>query len=240
MNKNFLWNVEEKVVSIQLSSIRLQGEIILPENSQGIVLFVDSSGSSRHSTRNRYLAHILRQNAGLATMLINLLTSEEEAIDLRSGYCRSNVRFIANRLIGITDWLKNNSITTHLKIGYFGDRTGGGAALIAAAERPTLVGAVVSRSGEICLTSEVLSDVNAPTLLIVGGNDLPVIAMNEDALLQIQTPHKQLEIIPGANNQFRESGALDEVGRLASYWFKHYLTSAQERELHLHAMSLAV
>lgn len=240
MNKNFLWNVEEKVVSIQLGSIRLQGEITLPENSQGIVLFADSSGSSRHSTRNRYLAHILRQNAGLATMLINLLTSEEEAIDLRSGHCRSNVIFLAKRLIGITDWLNNNSITSHLKIGYFGDRTGGGAALIAAAERSTLVGAVVSRSGEICLTNEVLSYINSPTLLIVGGNDLPVIAMNEDAFAQIQAPHKQLEIIPGANNQFRESGALDEVGRLASCWFKHYLTSPQKRELHLHAMSLPV
>ena len=239
MTRNFSCNVEEKIVSVKLGSISLHGEIVLPEDSQGIILFAHGSGSSCYSTRNRYLAHVLRQTVGLATILVDLLTKDEEIIDLRSGHFRNSVTFLATRLTSITDWLVNNSMTSHLKIGYFGDCVGGGAALLAAAQRPTVVEAVVSRSGQTSLTSKVLSYVQAPTLLIVGGNDLSGITMNQDALTQIQTPKKQIEIIPGATHQFQEPGALDEVARLASSWFKHYLTSSpQQRELHLHAMSL--
>ena len=238
MIRNFSCNVEEKTVPVKLGSINLQAEIVLPEDSQGIVMFVHCSGSSRHSTRNRYLAHVLRQTGRLATISVDLLTKDEEIIDLRSGHFSNSITFLATRLVCITDWLLNNSATSNLKIGYFGDCVGGGAALLAAAQRPAFVEAVVSRSGQICLTSKVLSYVQAPTLLIVGGNDFPVIPINEDALTQIQTPKKQLEIISGATHQFQEPGALDEVGRLASGWFKHYLTSPQQGDLHLHAMSL--
>ena len=238
MTRNFSCNVEEKIVSVKLGSISLQAEIVLPEDSLGIVMFVHGSGSSRYSTRNRYLAHVLRQAGRLATISVDLLSKDEEMIDLRSGHFSSSITFLATRLVCITDWLLNNSATSHLKIGYFGDCVGGGAALLAAAQRPTAVEAVVSRSGQTCLTSKVLSYVQAPTLLIVGGNDFPVIPMNEDALKQIQTSKKQLEIISGATHQFEEPGALDEVGRLASAWFKHYLISPQQGDLRLHAMSL--
>lgn len=238
MTHNFLNDVEEKIVSVKLGSISLQAEIVIPEDSQGIIVFAHASGSSRYSTRNRYLAHVLRQTGGLATILVDLLTKEEEVIDLRSGHFRNSITFLATRLVCITDWLLNNSITSVLKVGYFGDCVAGGAALLAAAQRPTVVEALVSRSGETCLTSKVLSYVQAPTLLIVGGNDLSVITMNKDALKQIQTSKKQLEIISGATYQFQEPGALDEVARLASGWFKHYLTFPQQPELHLHAMSL--
>lgn len=238
MNKKFSWDTEEKIIPIKLGSISLQAELTLPENAEGIVIFVHGSASSRYSTRNHYLAHVLRQTGKLGTVLIDLLTSQEEVIDLRSKYCGSNVRFLAQRLIQTTEWLRELPTTRHLKIGYFGDRTGGGAALVAAAERPDIVHTIVSRSGETCLTSSVLSHVQAPTLLIVGEHDLPLIAMNEDALQYISAKYKQLEIISNATNKFTETGAFDEVSRLASCWFNHYLISPQEAELHLCAMHL--
>ncbi|NWF62350.1 MAG: dienelactone hydrolase family protein [Fischerella sp.] len=236
MNSVSMCNPQEQIVAVELGLVRLQAELIVPETAKGIVLFAHG-GSSRYSTRNRYLAHILRQ-AGLATILIDLLTKEEEAIDLRTKHYRCDIKHLAARLIGVTDWLAENPITSNLKVGYFGHGTGSGAALLAAAEHPMGVGAIVSRSGQIDLVCEALSYVQSPTLLLVGSNDLPVIAMNEDALALISAQKKQLEIISGATHNFDEPGALQEVGRLASQWFKHYLTTKKQRDLHIHAMSL--
>lgn len=238
MNTTLLLNVEEQIVIVELGNIRLKGELVVPVGAEGIVLFAHGSASSRYSTRNHYLAHVLRQEAKLATLLIDLLTKEEEAIDQRTRHFRSDISFLSNRLVGVTDWLLENPFTRHLKLGYFGADTGGGAALLAAATRPTAVRAIVSRSGQTDLVSEAISCVQAPTLLIVGGNDLPIIAMNEDALANIPALNKQLEIIPGATHQFGETGALEEVARLASQWFKHYLQSPQPGERDLHSMSL--
>lgn len=236
MINNVLNKVEEKIVSISIGSVNLQAELVIPLDARGIVLFAHGNGVGRYSTRNRYLAHVMRQTAGVGTILIDLLTPKEEEIDLRSKHCSSNVQFLAKRLIGVTDWLLNNDSTSNLKIGYFGDRTGGGAALLAAAQRPMSVGAIVSRSGETCLTSNALAYVQAPTLLIVGENDLPLIAMNQDAFNHIKASKKQIEMIPGASQQFNEPGALDEVARLASCWFNYYLASTQQQELSVHAV----
>lgn len=224
MNQTFLNQVEEKIVSIELDSIRLQADIVLPKNCQGIVIFVHSSGIGRYSTRNRYLAHLLRQTAGLATVQIDLLTPQEEAIDLRSRHCTSNVGFLATRLIAATNWLLDYPLTSRLKIGYFGEQTGAGAALLAAAENPKAVGAVVSCSGQTCLEPSVLSCVQTPTLLIVAENDLPTIATNEDMLKRINASDKEVKIIPNASRHFRETGALEEIARLASHCFKQHLS----------------
>jgi len=226
MNTASLWNVEEQIVIVELGHDKLKGELVVPAGAEGIVLFAHGSTSSRHSTRNHYLAHLLRQEARLATLLIDLLTTEEEAIDQRTKHFRGDINFLSTRLVAITDWLLQNPLTRHLKIGYFGADTGGGAALLAAATRQMEVKAVVSRSGQTELASEAIPYVQAPTLLIVGGNDLPTITMNEDALANIPALNKQLEIIPEATHQFEEPQALEEVARLASQWFKHYLRSS--------------
>ena len=225
MNSTAVNYVEEKIVSIELNSIRLQAEIVLPKGCQGMVVFVHSSGVGSYSTRNRYLAHLLRQTAGVATVQIDLLTPQEEAIDLRSKHCSSNVQFLVKRLTAATNWLLNYPLTSHLRIGYFGEQAGADAALLAAAENPTAVGAVVSCSGKTCLTHEALSSLQTPSLLIVGENDLPAIAKNEDAIEEIQAPYKELKIIPNASRQFKETGAFEEIARLASHWFKQHLSS---------------
>ncbi|MEB3218500.1 MAG: hypothetical protein VKN72_20005 [Nostocales cyanobacterium 94392] len=237
MISHVLSNIQEQIASIAIGAVKLQAELVVPLEARSIIIFAHGNGVGRYSTRNRYLAHVLRQTAGVGTVLVDLLTREEESIDLRSKHCSSNVLFLAKRLVGVTDWLLKNPSTSNFKIGYFGDGTGGGAALIAAAERPMSVGAIVSRSGETCLTSNVLNYVQAPTLLIVGENDLPLIAMNQDAFTHIQASKKQLEIIPGAAQQFNEPGALDEVARLANSWFSYYLSLPQQQELDVHAVS---
>ena len=229
MNTAFLNNTEEKIVSIDLDSTRLQAEIILPKNSQGMVIFVHSSGIGRYSTRNRYLAHLLRQTAGLATVQIDLLTPQEEAIDLRSRHCSSNVKFLATRLTGATNWLLDCPLTSHLKIGYFGEQTGAGAALLAATSNPTNVGALVSCSGQ-SFAPLVLNSMQTPTLLIAGENDLPTVATNEDTLEQMKASFKELKIISNASRQFKEMGAVEEIARLASHWFKEHL-SINNRQL---------
>lgn len=203
-------------------SARLEGGLCVPRQAQAVVLFAHGSGSSRHSPRNRFVAHVLRQ-AGLATLLIDLLTAEEEAVDVHTAHLRFNIDLLAERLVGATDWLRENPSTKQLSIGYFGASTGAGAALVAAAERPERVGAVVSRGGRPDLAGAALSQVQAPTLLIVGGDDVPVIRLNQEALDQLGAHEKQLVIIPGATHLFEEPGTLEEVARLAAEWFTRHL-----------------
>ena len=210
------------------AQVTLEGNLSLPDGAQGIVVFAHGSGSSRHSPRNRYVAQALQQ-AGLATLLIDLLTPEEEALDLRTGRLRFDIELLAERVVGATDWLAQNPATAKLRIGYFGASTGGGAALVAAAERPDTIGAVVSRGGRPDLAGPALRRVRAPTLLIVGGNDGPVIRLNEIALAELPS-EKTLEIVPGASHLFEEPGALEEVARLASGWFKRHLASGDAVE----------
>jgi dienelactone hydrolase len=172
------------------------------------------------------VAQVLSQ-AGLATLLIDLLTPEEEMIDLRTRHLRFDIGLLASRLVGATDWLTQNPATQTLRIGYFGASTGAGAALVAAADRPEAVGAIVSRGGRPDLAGSALSRVRAPTLLIVGGYDIPVIGMNQAAQAQLRGIN-HLEIVPGATHLFEEPGTLEEVARLASQWFKRYLLSADQ------------
>jgi dienelactone hydrolase len=212
---------EERLVRIEAGSVLLEGNLSLPEGARGIVLFAHGSGSSRLSPRNRHVAKLLNQ-ARLATLLVDLLSPEEEAVDLRTAQLRFNIGLLAERLVGITDWLVKDPDAQPLRIGYFGASTGAAAALVAAAERPKMVRAVVSRGGRPDLAGPALAHVEAPTLLIVGGNDLLVIELNRAALVQLRS-EKRLVIVPGATHLFEEPGALDEVARLAREWFERYL-----------------
>jgi putative phosphoribosyl transferase len=208
-------------VRIPSAGATLDGDLILPTGARGIVLFAHGSGSSRHSSRNRYVAQELRRS-GVGTLLMDLLTSEEEAADARTGHLRFDIALLAERLAAATDWLRADPRTSRLAIGYFGASTGGGAALAAAADRPADVGAVVSRGGRPDLAGAALPRVQAPTLLIVGGHDEPVIGMNREALARLRC-EKRLEIVPGATHLFEEPGALEEVARLAAGWFARHL-----------------
>jgi putative phosphoribosyl transferase len=218
--------VEEREVRVPAGSETLEGNLGVPEGARGVVLFAHGSGSGRHSPRNRYVAQELRQ-AGLATLLIDLLTPEEEEIDLRTRHLRFDIGLLAERLISATDWLKRESDTRNLHVGYFGASTGAGAALVAAAERPEEAGAIVSRGGRPDLAGDALARVGFPTLLIVGGNDVPVIEMNGEAMEQLRV-EKELKIVSGATHLFEEPGALEKVARLASDWFVRYLGSGWE------------
>jgi dienelactone hydrolase len=211
----------ERPVQVTSGGVTLDGNLSVPADARGVVLFAHGSGSSRHSPRNRYVAQVL-QNAGLATLLIDLLTADEEAVDERTRHLRFDINLLAERLIGATDWLAQNPDTADLGLGYFGASTGAGAALVAAAERPQLVRAVVSRGGRPDLAGKALPNVQAATLLIVGGYDVPVIAMNQAALQSLQV-EKSLEIVPGATHLFEEPGTLEHVARLASDWFTRHL-----------------
>jgi dienelactone hydrolase len=211
----------DELVRVPAGAVALEGDLCVPTAAHGVVLFAHGSGSSRHSPRNRYVARALNE-AGLATLLVDLLTAEEEAIDLRTAHLRFDIGLLARRLVDATDWLAQQPATRGFAIGYFGASTGGGAALVAAAERPGAVGAVVSRGGRPDLAGPALSRVRAPTLLIVGGNDVPVIEMNRAALEQLGA-EKRLEIVPGATHLFEEPGALERVAQLASDWLRRYL-----------------
>src|SRR5437773_1328847 len=204
-------------LQIQAGSKILFGNLTIPNNAAGLVLFAHGSGSSRHSPRNQFVAGSLN-NAGLATLLFDLLTPEEETIDLRTREHRFNIGLLAERLVHATKWAKQQEQTRDLRIGYFGSSTGGGAALVAAAEVPEDVGAVVSRGGRPDLADEALAKVQAATLLIVGGNDDVVIELNEQARDRMRCEVK-LEIVPGATHLFEEPGALEQVAKLASDWF---------------------
>jgi dienelactone hydrolase len=209
----------ERQVSINAGTVRLEGDLVIPASAQGIVLFAHGSGSSRQSPRNRYVAQTLQQ-AGLATLLIDLLTAEEEAIDRYTRHLRFDIGLLATRLVGATDWLRQQPATISLNLGYFGASTGSAAALIAATERP--VAAIVSRGGRPDLAGSALTRIQSPTLLIVGGRDEIVIDLNRRALAQIPA-EKQLTIVPGATHLFEEPGALESVADLASQWFQRYL-----------------
>jgi dienelactone hydrolase len=211
-------------VQIQAGQAVLSGNLHIPKGAAALVLFAHGSGSSRHSPRNQFVARMLN-NAGLATLLFDLLTPEEESIDARTAELRFNIGLLAERLVHATKWAKQQESTRDLRIGYFGSSTGGGAALVAAAEIPEDVGAVVSRGGRPDLADEVLPKVQAPTLLIVGGNDDVVIELNEQARDRIRCEVK-LEIVPGATHLFEEPGALEKVAKLASDWFLLHAGSA--------------
>ena len=206
---------------IQAGRAVLPGNLHLPEDAGALVLFAHGSGSSRHSPRNQFVARILN-DAGLATLLFDLLTPEEEAADVRTREHRFNISLLAERLVHATKWAKQQPQTRDLRIGYFGSSTGGAAALVAAVDVPQDVGAVVSRGGRPDLAGEALPKVQAPTLLIVGGNDDIVIELNEQARDRMHCEVK-LEIIPGATHLFEEPGTLEKVAKLASDWFSLHL-----------------
>ena len=213
--------MDDNPVSIEAGGITLEGNLSVPEGAAGVVLFAHGSGSSRHSRRNRYVARVLNE-AGLATLLMDLLTAEEERIDTLTAHLRFDIGFLARRLVSATGWLMAQPATRDLPIGYFGASTGGGAALVAAAQKPDDVGAVVSRGGRPDLAGAALARVQAPTLLLVGGNDYPVIPLNQSAFAQLRCL-KELVIVPGATHLFEEPGAMEEVARLARDWFLTYL-----------------
>jgi putative phosphoribosyl transferase len=217
-------------VKIQAGQAVLSGNLNIPDGATALVLFAHGSGSSRHSPRNQFVARTLN-NSGLATLLFDLLTPDEELIDVRTAELRFNIGLLAERLVHATRWARQEQQTCDLRIGYFGSSTGGGAALVAAAKLPQDVGAVVSRGGRPDLAGEALPKVQAPTLLIVGGNDDIVIELNEQARDQMRCEVK-LEIVPGATHLFEEPGALEQVAKLASDWFVSHLggKAASSRE----------
>lgn len=217
----------ELPVRVAAGPVVLDGDLVVPPGARGIVLFAHGSGSGRHSPRNRAVARLL-QDSGLATLLIDLLTPDEESIDRYTAHLRFDIRLLADRLLGATEWLEQQADARDLPLGYFGASTGAAAALIAAAERPEAAAAIVSRGGRPDLAGPALPLVRAPTLLIVGGNDVPVIDMNRRAAAQLQAPHV-IEIIPGATHLFEEPGALEEVARLARDWFLRHLASRRSQ-----------
>jgi len=199
---------------------QIEADLRLPEGSTGLVVFAHGSGSSRFSRRNRAVAEFLEGN-GFGTLLLDLLTREEEAIDVNTSEYRFDIDRLARRVVLATDWIQDRDLQS-LPVGYFGASTGAAAALIAAAERPDIVQAVVSRGGRPDLADGWLPKVKAPTLLIVGGRDEPVIGMNRDAMQQMAAP-VDLRIVPGATHLFEEPGTLEQVMRLATAWFRRHL-----------------
>lgn len=209
-----------QAVRIPAGSVHLDGDLTVPDGARGVVIFAHGSGSSRHSPRNRQVAEAL-QGDGLATLLMDLLTSDEEQVDARTRALRFDIGMLADRLVAATDWIGGFEATGELSVGYFGASTGAACALVAAVERPH-VAAVVSRGGRPDLAGDALARVRAPTLLIVGGADEPVIGMNRDAMTRLIC-ETRLEIVPGATHLFSEPGALEQVADLAARWFTRHL-----------------
>ena len=214
--------VDTQSVAVEAGSVALPGDLAVPDGARGLVVFAHGSGSSRLSPRNREVAEALNR-AGLGTLLFDLLTEQENEIDERTRELRFDIGLLGNRLVRALDWLGRRPETQTLPIGLFGASTGAAAALIAAAERPAMVRAVVSRGGRPDLAKEFLEQVSAPTLLIVGGLDTPVIELNQGASRRLGARHR-LEIVPGATHLFEEPGKLDEVADLARDWFVRNLT----------------
>jgi putative phosphoribosyl transferase len=212
-------------MSISVGNITLKGTLSLPKDAKGIVIFAHGSGSSRHSPRNRHVAEVLNAK-GLATLLFDLLTREEELIDRRTSELRFDISLLAERLIDVTQWVSQNSGTMGLAIGYFGASTGAAAAFLAAARIPNQIAAVVSRGGRPDLAAEALGSVRASTLLIVGGLDELVITLNRQALGMLKCPNKQLIIVPGATHLFEEPGTLEQVAKVAAKWLDYFLGDA--------------
>jgi pimeloyl-ACP methyl ester carboxylesterase len=217
-------NAIHETIEIPVRGVALEAAVDIPESAQGLVLFVHGSGSSRHSPRNRYVAGEL-QGAGLATVLVDLLTEAEEQFDARNAQLRFDIGLLAVRVIALVDWLTGHEPTAGLSVGLFGASTGAAAALIAAAERPAAVMAVVSRGGRPDLADGYLEWVRQPTLLIVGERDEVVIELNQRALERLGG-EARLEIVPGATHLFEEPGALEHVARLARDWFVRHLLPA--------------
>lgn len=219
--------VREKVVQILIDSTMLEGSLALPEGTHSLVLFAHGSGSSRFSPRNNYVAQVL-QREGIGTLLMDLLTEEEDTVY----ETRFDIDLLTERLLQATRWLRGQADTKQLVIGYFGASTGAAAALKAAAisatSAGTSIGAVVSRGGRPDLAEDALAHVQSPTLLIVGGNDTVVLQLNGEAYKRLAGT-KQLVIVPGATHLFEEPGALEEVARLATEWFKRYLTRPERK-----------
>jgi len=213
-------------VRIRSGGVTLAGDLLLPIGAQGAVLFAHGPGSSRHSPRNRFIAQTIR-NAGLGTLLFDLLTREEEAVDVHTQHLRFNIGLLAERLVNATYWLKGE--LQHLRIGFFGASTGAAAALVAAAELGTIVGAIVSRSGRPDLAETALRLVKAPTLLIVGELDSAVIEMNRRAYAQLNG-EKEIAIVPRATHFFEEHRALEQVADLAADWFEVHLNQQKHME----------
>jgi len=213
--------IEHAPVSVSATGVVLQGDLSMPWKPKGVVLFAHGSGSSRHSPRNRYVAEALNEHS-LGTLLVDLLTAEEEQHDEVTGRLRFDIDLLARRLVAMTDWLAGAPQTRGGLIGLFGASTGAAAALMTAAQRPNLVKAVVSRGGRPDLAGSTVSLVRAPTLLIVGGKDTAVIQMNRDAMA-LMTCKTELKIVPGATHLFEERGALAQVASLAADWFTAHL-----------------
>ena len=212
-----------RTVRIPTGCAALDGELCIPANPQGLVIFAHGSGSSRLSPRNQFVASSLRE-AGLGTLLFDLLTTEEETNDLERGHLTFNIGLLTQRLVCAAHWLAEEDEARHLRLGFFGSSTGGGAALVAAADLGRMIGAVVSRGGRPDLAGNALRRVKCPTLLIVGEHDEPVLELNQEACDMLAGP-KSLAIVPGATHLFEEPGALEEVSRLAADWFLEHLRS---------------
>lgn len=208
-------------VRIPADGVTLPGDLSIPEMAMGIVLFAHGSGSSRQSPRNQFVARSLRES-GVATLLFDLLTPEEESEDAVSGHLRFNIDLLAQRLETATRWVANHPQGRQLGLGYFGASTGGAAALVAAASLGSVIEAVVSRGGRPDLAGEALPRVESPTLLIVGERDEQVLALNQQACARLRH-EKELAVVPRATHLFEEPGALEEVARLASQWFRRHL-----------------
>jgi putative phosphoribosyl transferase len=219
--------IKSRLIDIPIGRDEIQGELHIPENSIAIVVFAHGSGSSRHSPRNMYVADVLNR-AGIATLLIDLLSSNEEFLDFQTARFRFDIDLLAGRLSTVTSWVYSQSTMENLHLGYFGASTGAAAALVAAAKNPDVVEAVVSRGGRPDLAGPSLANVHAPTLLIVGGEDDVVIELNREAAARLQSEHR-IEIIPGAGHLFEEPGALEKVASLAREWFEEYLIVPNRR-----------